>query len=560
MKKSIVWILCFVLALGLVACSEKKYKVEFADADRIVNELEEAYAAGEEVTIQLETITEHYYVLLVNGEAQEMDMDASDLMYTYFTFTMPAEDVVIEIEGHSVDIPEAPSPTPEPASAARDLNGLHLIIGDSVSPEVTPVPTTAYEEALHKYREELQKKHNFTFEVKRIADPEEMEKVFLDSVQDGNPVAHVFELDYSVLSEAIRQGLLYDLATLDELNFDEDRWSAEVREFMTRGDSIYGMYAKFKPWDGVHKELLKPGGGILWNKRLFEEAGLDPELPYELQASGEWTWSKFEEICEILTRDIDKDGQTDVYATGSDGADTLQCLVSSTGNDFLEIDKDGKIYNNCKDEAVLGAMEFASELYEKGYEMPAGAEPEGHITAFQEGRAAMQFGEASLCDEDAPYGEQNMTDAVGFVLPPKPDGQEEYHSYVYGSVWVIPSCYDAETAADIAFAYHLLVQEPQGDGIYEDPSDGLEEYYGDFSRFDEENNSTVWDERAVKETIARFNDGETANFLNTYLVEALDIHDLTRNYPFIDKTPEECVEELWDSWQELITMSNGGES
>jgi len=433
-----------------------------------------------------------------------------------------------------------PTATPEPI---RNLNGLEIIIGDTYSPESTPTPTTAWEEARRLYREEIMQTHNCTIAAKKVADPEEMQEVFISSVEAGEPVAQVFELDYRFLAKPMSKGLFYDLATLEELGISTNererwyKWSDAVNKLMTKGKSIYGMRA----------EWMEPGGGIIFNKRLFEEAGLDPELPYDLQANGEWTWSKFEEICEILTRDADGDGQTDVYATCSDGTDTLQCLVSSTGKDFIAVEKDGTIYNNCKDASVLGAMEFAAGLYEKGYEMP---EPENaaadwYISAFQEGTAAMQFAEEALCKPDAPYGENNMTDEIGFVVPPKPDGQEEYYTYVYGNVWVIPACYDAETAADIAFAFNLYTRETPG---YHDPAPYQEPYYAHFE-----------DERACDETLPHYDDKEkdTVNFLTRYLVDGLDIHDLTKYYPFAEKAPEECVDEVWDSWQELIDASNG---
>ena len=105
MKKMIACLLSLILLSGMTACNQTKYKVEIADNHAIANELKNAYSAGEEVTIQLETITEHYYVLLVNGVQQEPDRDASDMMFTYFTFIMPDEDVLIEIEDRWVDIP-----------------------------------------------------------------------------------------------------------------------------------------------------------------------------------------------------------------------------------------------------------------------------------------------------------------------------------------------------------------------------------------------------------------------------------------------------------------------
>ena len=105
MKKFIAFLLSLILLLGITACNQAKFKVKIADNYEIVNELKTKYSAGEEVTIQLETITEHYYVLSVNGVQQEPDRDSSDMMFTYFTFTMPDEDVLIEIEDRWVDIP-----------------------------------------------------------------------------------------------------------------------------------------------------------------------------------------------------------------------------------------------------------------------------------------------------------------------------------------------------------------------------------------------------------------------------------------------------------------------
>lgn len=438
-----------------------------------------------------------------------------------------------------------PTPTEGP-EIVRNLNGLAVIIGDTYSPEITPAPTNAQEEATRLYREDIMQTHNCTIGAKKVVDWEEMEEVYINSVQAGEPVAQVFELDYRFIAKPLSQGLFYDLATLDELGFDDRdhwyKWNGAVTKVMTKGEHVYGM----------RSTPMAPGGGILWNKRLFEEAGLNPNLPYDLVESGEWTWSKFEELCEELTRDTDGDGQTDVYAICSDSTNMLQCLVSSTGEDFIAVDKDGTIYNNSKSESVLGAMEYAAGLYEKGYEMskPSDGTEDWYITAFREGKVAMQFTEEALCKPDAPYGENSMTDAVGFVVPPKPDGQEEYYTYVYGNVWVIPSCYDAEAAADIAFAYNLYTNLTPG---YDElPDDYLEYYYADFSRGNET------DERAVTETIRRYNDKKTANFLTRYLVDGLDIRDLTKNYPFTEKSPKECVEEVWDSWQILIDAANKG--
>ena len=111
MKKVCTFFLVIVCVLCLVACStETQYKVKFAANYEIANDLKETYSAGEKVTIQLPTITDHYYVLYVNGVKQNPDESVSDdWTFTYYTFTMPSEDVLIEIEDRWVDIPDGNS-------------------------------------------------------------------------------------------------------------------------------------------------------------------------------------------------------------------------------------------------------------------------------------------------------------------------------------------------------------------------------------------------------------------------------------------------------------------
>jgi len=320
--------------------------------------------------------------------------------------------------------PEGPDATPTPAATPipdRDLGGMEVIIGDHWSPETPAEPSNAQEEATAKYRQEIFAKYNFKMQSKTVAGWGEMTDTCVNSITAGEPVAQLFDLDYRFVAKPMANGLFYDLATLDELDFEEDKWNVAVKNLMTKGDSIYGMRAG----------KSEPRGGLIWNKRLFEEAGLDPDLPYDLQASGDWTWSKFKELCEKLTRDTNNDGVTDIYATVSQGAATMGHLVASTGADYFGIDENGMIYNNMGSKEVLDALNFCVELYNAGYEMPTpeGANWDWFYAAFQEGKACMTFNEEYTCQPGQSYGDA-MEDPVGFVMPPKPDNAANYSSYV----------------------------------------------------------------------------------------------------------------------------------
>ena len=428
---------------------------------------------------------------------------------------------------------EVPGPTEVPY---RDLGGMEFIVGTYWNPSEDYVRIPEWNQDLFHSRRELMEKYNFSMREKMVAGWGDMVDEYVSSVENGEPMAHVVKLDYLFVAEPMKKGLFYDLATLGEFDFSEDKWNDSVRELMTVGDHVYGMKAG----------ASEPRGGVIFNKRLFEEAGLDPNLPYDLQASGEWTWSKFEELCKILTRDTDGDGQTDVYATVSQGAATIQCLVASTGSGFVEKDEKGMLYNNLESGEVTDALNFAVDLYQKGYEMPQPEDSQWDyfMPAFQEGKAAMQFGEAYRCSPVNEYGDC-MEDNVGFVMPPKPDGAEGYHSYLCDNIVVIPSCYDEETAGNIAYAYNLYTEmleaEEGGEGW-------LDQYY-----------SWFMDKRAVDETIQYFVTGNCASQWKKSLVDGMDDFlgpELLWQYPFETTTPEEQVKKISEEWDAILAEVN----
>lgn len=77
--------------------------------------------------------------------------------------------------------------------------------------------------------------------------------------------------------------------------------------------------------------------GLVWNKTLFREAGLDPERPPE-------TWDELIEYAKILTQDFNNDGETDQYGFGIVGTSAgwqmfgFMPVVWSFGGDLLNED------------------------------------------------------------------------------------------------------------------------------------------------------------------------------------------------------------------------------
>lgn len=346
---------------------------------------------------------------------------------------------------------------PTVVGKVRDLGGLKIVIGDWFTDE-SAVPTTPEEIAREEYRKELMKKYNFTIERKRLTDDwDEALEIFTKSVELGAPAAQIFILDQRFVLG--NRGLCYDLATLPELDFTEDKWNDQVREFMTYGTGIYGMS------DGSSES--EPRGGLIYNKKLFEQAGLDPNLPYELQKSGEWTWSTFKDICEQLK-------QAGVTPAASRSEYMIKQLVLSTG-EWL-INYDGQQYiSNVNAPKIKEAVKFADDLRNAGYAIDCHEDPNTsedydnedyvyHRKLFREEQVAMQFAEAWYLSAPAEPGMLCYSDMenLGFVCCPRPDFEESYHTYYSDNVAVIPACYDEQTAKDIAFAYNLWIDPAPG--------------------------------------------------------------------------------------------------
>lgn len=112
MKRLLFLALILVITLlAFTSCDETQsihYKLDSSDIkSELIEELEDSYVPGTEVTVVIGTVTETNQYLWVNDE--KLIPTDSNLMHTTFTFVMPDRDVKLRIEQKSVDIPLSPS-------------------------------------------------------------------------------------------------------------------------------------------------------------------------------------------------------------------------------------------------------------------------------------------------------------------------------------------------------------------------------------------------------------------------------------------------------------------
>ena len=415
-----------------------------------------------------------------------------------------------------------------------DLGGIEVIIGDWWSGEPAE-PATAAEEALAEYREWIQETYNFKIKQVAVMGWEDNPDFLANFVTTGGPENYVLIMRPDVLATPMANGFFYDLASLDVFDFTQEKWNKNSLELMTKGDAVYGM----RPIPS------EPRDGVWFNKRLLEEAGIDPESLYDMQRDGTWTWEAYEDICKKITRDTDNDGVIDVYATASQQGSAFNVALASNGAAFVKIDENGKYYNATGEDAFQEAANWMVEM-SKTYEMPQpeGANWDWTFAAFINGDVAMTIHQDYFKSTLA----ANMKDEYGFVMFPLGPKGDTYKTVYSDFAYVIPANYDAERAQKIAYAFDLYSEPTPG---YDDPDAWKSSYYNMFS-----------DARSVDETIEMMRD---AKYGVSFLSDLIPGYELGPQFYWNTysrngwRTVAEQLEESKNVWQAALDAVNNAE-
>ena len=413
-----------------------------------------------------------------------------------------------------------------------DLGGMDIIIRNWWSPEEPAEPTNDYEEARDEYREWIQETYNFKIKEVAISDWGSTPQDFVDYATTGGDENYIFTLrDDPAITSAMANGLMYDLATLDCLDFSAQKFQNNLLHTQyAKGDSIYCMYAG----------LSEPRTGVYFNKRLLTDAGIDPESIYDMQADGTWTWDKFDELMGQVHRDTDNDGVIDVFGLTVNEGNMTTAAIFSNGGSYVGKDANGYFYN-LESPETTEALEWTVDMFTK-YDQhdPEGAEWDYYKEEFISGQAAFMVED----EYAATPGNflQDMEDEVGFVMFPKGPQGETYINVWSNNPAAIPACYDADKAWKLAFAYNLWTEDPAG----------YEGYNGMLSTA----RAGVFDQRSVDETIAMMSEPVHGTVAFHGLIPNLDLGP-----DFVwgigpNSVVSEAQEAIRDTWTAYIDAAN----
>ncbi len=263
-----------------------------------------------------------------------------------------------------------------------------------------------------------------------------------------------------------------------------ENFNAATVEFMTKGGVCYGVCGS---------AFVEPRQCVFFNKQVLEDANIDWNELYDLQASGEWTWDKMEEYMEKVQRDLDNDGVLDIYALTGNGDDGTIGLVVSNEGDFFDFDENGKlVYTADKDNNTLEALARRTE-WNKYYRPNENWDdyqrfwPEGNV-AFFIGQSYEGFNGNSTV---------NGVERWGCVALPKGPAAERYTSAADNNIFGIPNVFDEETSLKLQQIYTL----------YRMPTPGLDEDAWSNPFYE------LTDDRAIEETYAMLRQGENATIM-----------------------------------------------
>jgi len=106
----------------------------------------------------------------------------------------------------------------------------------------------------------------------------------------------------------------------------------------------------------TREERNAEGYPLGFNLNMIQEANL--EDPRDLYDKGEWTWDKWREYLQVLTKDTNSDGVTDVYGYGGYWTNMLDNMLFANNAHIA-----GDVKEGLSSPATLEVMEFFNTIY-----------------------------------------------------------------------------------------------------------------------------------------------------------------------------------------------------
>lgn len=317
-------------------------------------------------------------------------------------------------------------------------------------------------------------------------------------------------------------------------NFDLSgaKWNQATVELCTKNGQHYGVSA-----GATEPRIL-----VYFNKRILEEAGIDWNSIYDMQAAGTWTWSAFESMLKKTTLDTDNDGVIDIWGVSGCSDDMFVMAVLGNGGSFFDFDAKGNLQPTMDSTASMTALNWGKKIYDSYWmHTPENANWDWYKTAWKEGKFAFYVYQAYGGFND--HSEmRDMEDEWGAVAFPVASAGRRYMTTASENTTLIPNVYNAETVEKIAFFIDLWTNPTPG---YDDSFHWIGNKYN------------YTDDRAVDETYALLRSpGHSVANKVVYLGTQNDVLGNTLLWSLKNRTPAELIRSNMHIWQAACDIIN----
>lgn len=210
------------------------------------------------------------------------------------------------------------------------------------------------------------------------------------SVTNGTPDCDIYLTDLQFGIAPVINGYAQKISDIASEDSDIRNDQIVFTRFPVLGNDDYLFYGSSSI----------PGGAIYlaYNASMLDELGL--EAPESLAEKGEWTWDKFADYCSQLTRDIDGDGNMDVYGYGSTSNRTISGFLASNNAQVAASSTEG-----LSDAKTMETFNYIDRLYNvDGTARPYTDDWSDQENALFQNKAAFAFvNHYQLRDRDVDY-------------------------------------------------------------------------------------------------------------------------------------------------------------
>ena len=360
-----------------------------------------------------------------------------------------------------------------------DFGGATVTIYDYWGNNDRVAEPTDEQQARYDYEDWLMETYNVVIKQTQGGDwntcAEEM--INFVSAPDGSLRAYIIEPGKvgSLVANGIAAPIHYDVSG--------EEWNAANVTLWSKNGVPYGL----------SKGAQEPRVCLFFNKRILEEAGIDWNTIYDMQAEGTWTWAALEELMQKVQTDVDNDGVTDVWGMTGDHNWLHLIAVATNGGSFFGYDEEGKLQPTMNSEETINALNWSRNLLlTYFYRQPSGGNWDYFKEAWKAGVSAFYvyqtYGGFNENSEMA-----DMEDEWGCVAFPVPNAGDKYLTNISENTYLIPNIYTEEEVSKIAFIIDMWTKPTPG-------------YDDEFAWIGNKYNYT--DDRAVDETYAMLREGE----------------------------------------------------